>query len=271
MATNIEIQKGFDFLDAIPRYRRVTANALLMSDALHAENGRRITPEVLQQIFRRIKPQLAVNDEYAEAYQTFFERHPEYGLEANMAILDGVLTKHGEAVTAENLEELLMPGNPHCVLHQLAMTAEAAKAQADEQERQAIISDLVGGLKPVIDERGRKVLTNRSGFRVLYAAEVERINALPLEGLRQLRDEKAEKKRLQQMSSEEVRQTLRQTATPFSRYEKLPDQYFPPGKEVGLPWSANLFRRLPSQEQRRLLAHYGDEQLTAAINAAGRN
>src|SRR5690348_11051386 len=121
MASVREVEMGFEFLDAMPRYRRVIANMNWMSDALHAENGRRITPDVLRQIFARIQPQLAVNPEYAEAYATFFDRHPEYRLEANMAILDATLVKLREAVTVENLEELLLPGNPRNALDQLAI------------------------------------------------------------------------------------------------------------------------------------------------------
>src|ERR1700731_4887056 len=189
MATNREINKGFEYLDAIPRYRRVDANVNLMSHATHSED-KTITTEILHQLFNRIKPKLAVNPEYTAAYATFFQQHPEYALECNMAILDAALIKRSDAVTAENLEELILPGNPHSVLDQLAITAEAAQARAEEAERQSIIANLVGGLKPVVDERGRKVLTNRSGFRVLYKDEVERIKTLPLEGLRRLRDEK---------------------------------------------------------------------------------
>src|ERR1700731_2488794 len=121
MATNREINKGFEYLDAMPRYRRVDANVHLMSHAIHSED-KTITTEILHQLFNRIKPKLAVNPEYAEAYRVFFERHPEYALECNMAILDAALIKRSDAVTAENLEELLLPGNPHNVISQLAIT-----------------------------------------------------------------------------------------------------------------------------------------------------
>src|SRR5712692_8463434 len=109
MAIPKEILKGFDFLDNFARYRRVEANVMMMSDAVHAET-RPITLEVIREIFNRIKHQFAVNPEYAAAYETFFQRHPEYRLEANITFLDEALVKQGEAVTVENLEELLMPG-----------------------------------------------------------------------------------------------------------------------------------------------------------------
>ncbi len=286
MATNREVQMGFDVLDAVPRFRRVEANVKLMSDAIHAEN-KKITPEVLGQIFNRIKPQLAVNGEYAEAYRVFFERHPEYALECNMMILDGVFFRNGATVTTDNLEELLLPGNPHNVLDQLCLTAEARQAQAEEAERQSIISNLVGGLKPVVDERGRKVLTNRSGFRVLYAAEVERIKALPLEGLRQLRDEKAEKKRLQQMSPAELRQAVRTNQPSSSRYEQLSDDggavYYP--KHDGNNSSRNLepilagdpveltalnIKRLHRDDLHDVIRRFGADAVNAVL-AKGRN
>jgi hypothetical protein len=54
-------------------------------------------------------------------------------VEANMAmaILDGVLVDSGLSVTVENLEELLMPGNPHNVLDKLVITSEARQAQVE--------------------------------------------------------------------------------------------------------------------------------------------
>src|ERR1700694_4949884 len=136
MAIPKEVLKGFDFLDNFPRYRRVEANALMMSDAVHAEN-RPITLEVIRELFNRIKHQFAVNPEYAAAYETFFQKHPEYRLDANMAVLDSTLVHSGESVTVENLEDLLLPGNPHNVLDQLAITAAAREAKAEDQRQKA--------------------------------------------------------------------------------------------------------------------------------------
>src|ERR1700687_767881 len=141
MATEREINKGFEYLDAMPRYRRVAANAQLLSHAIHSQDET-ITTEVLHQIFNRIKPKLAVNPEYTAAYATFFQQHPEYALECNMAILDAALIKRSDAVTAENLEELILPGNPHGVLDQLAITDEARQAQVEARETERMISEI---------------------------------------------------------------------------------------------------------------------------------
>jgi hypothetical protein len=151
MATNGEVQKGWEYLDAIPRYRRVDANVNLMSHAIHSED-KTITTEILHKIFNRIKPKLAINGDYAEAYRVFFEKHPEYALECNMAILDAALIKRSDAVTAENLEELLLPGNPHNVISQLAITAEARQAQVEARETERMISEITGYM---LDAKGK--------------------------------------------------------------------------------------------------------------------
>jgi hypothetical protein len=280
MASDREVQKGFEFLDAMPRYRRVTANAILMSDALHAEAGTPITQEVLRRIFKRIEHQLAVNGEYAEAYRLFFERHPEYtGLECNIAILDATLIKLREGVTAANLEELLLPGNPYCVLDKLAINAAAQESKAEAQrlkeetEHQSRETDrMVGEITGyMLDTNGkvRREFTQRqyndkiAGLRATQFSDlVARYNTVM--AVRAQRKAPVEELRtVVKIDAARQRQAL------YQRYEQIPDLYFPPGKSEGLKWSFGLFRRLPTSEQRRLLDHFGDAQITAACAARG--
>ena len=77
------------FLDALPKYRGVNANEQMLVTACAAEG------KPVSEVFGRIKYQLAVNGDYAEAYRTFFQKHPEYSLQANVAILDEALLAQG--------------------------------------------------------------------------------------------------------------------------------------------------------------------------------
>jgi hypothetical protein len=267
MATEREINKGFEYLDAMPRYRRVDANAQLMSHAIHSED-KTITMEVLHQIFNRIKPKLAVNPEYAEAYRVFFERHPEYALECNMAILDAVLIKRSDAVTADNLEELLLPGNPHNVISQLAITAEARQAQFEAREIDRMIGEITGYM---LGENGKPKpeYTQRQ-----YNEKVASLRVMPFSDLVARYDTVMIARAQRKAPVEELRtlvktDAVRQRQALYERYEPVPPTYVPPGKSEGVRWSFDLFRRLPSTEQRRLLDHYGNEALTAACAAKG--
>ena len=267
MATNREVNTGFAVLDAQPRYRRIEANVQMMSDAIHAES-RPITYSVISEIFNRIKHQMATNSDYAEAYRVFFEKHPEYRLDANIRILDETLIKLQESVTADNLEELLQPGNPHSVLDQLALTAEARQAQVEARERERMISEITaymlgGNGKPKPEYTQRQ-----------YNEKVASLRAMPFSELVARYDTVMTARAQRKAPVEELRavvktDAVRQRQALYERYEPVPPTYVPPGKSEGVRWSFDLFRRLPSTEQRRLLDHYGNEALTAACAAKG--
>jgi len=252
-----------EFLYPILRYRDVAANEQMLIAASAAP----VTLESVREAFSRIKHQLATNNDYAEAYRTFFQKYPEYAVEANMAVLDDL--HHGEDITAQTLEELLE--NPN-VIRQLAVTAEASNQQADEHELNAIIAEIVGNLKTQIDGRGRKLCTDASGRHLVdYKTEVERIQSLGLEDLRALLADRTERRRLRSLSKEELHQVVKSNSSAWpSRYEPIPSQYIVPGKDIGINWSFQLLKRLPTPEQKRLLRIFGEAQINAAC-AAGRN
>jgi hypothetical protein len=237
MATNREVQMGFDFLDAIPRYRRVQANALMMSDAIHAEN-KPITLQVLYQIFARIKSKLAINAEYAQAYRTFFEKHSEYALDANRSILDAMLVKLGESVTAENLEELILPGNPHSVLDQLALTAEAHQAQVEARETTRMISEITGYMlgangKPKLEYTQRQYNDKIAGLRAMPFSELSKrydevirvrgLRKTPVEAVRAVvkTDAQAQRKTIFSTEAPEVELLNPNTNQPFTGRKEL--------------------------------------------------
>lgn len=270
MATKSEVQKGFDFLDAKPKYRRVTANTLIMSDAVHAEN-RPITPEVLRQIFARIQSKLAMNAEYAEAYGTFFNRHPEYRLEANLALLDSALALMGLPVVAENLEDLIQPGNPHNIVHQLVIIAAAQEARAEaahlkaEAEHQAretdrMISEITGYMLGS-DGKVKREYTQRqyndkiAGLRALsFAALVNRhsevtagrdLRKTPVEAVRAVvkTEAQAQRKDIFSIEPPEIELINPKTKLPFTGRKEL----------------MNYFNSLPPSENRNFFFHAGSE------------
>ncbi len=263
METQEEIRR---ILSHYPRWDGVGANVNMVYDArLTAKDE--LVRETIERLGR--SGQLAVNADYAQAYRTFFNTHPELTLEGNMSVLDAALAESGEAVTAENLEDLLQPGHPYSVLSQLSITAEAEQSQAEQQEWNAIIAELIE-VKTFIDSRGRRACYDELGRITAYKEFSERIKAMSLEDLRRIRDSRAEVQRLRGMSVKELQQVVRDNApaTP-SRYELIPPQYVVPGKDIGINWSFQLLRRLPSQETARLIRMYGNDQVTAACAARG--
>jgi hypothetical protein len=261
MATNSEVEQGFKLLDSMPRYRRVEANVDLMSHAIHSADTK-ITPEVLVEIFNRIKPKLATNPDYADALAAFFENHSEYNLEGNIPILEGALSKSGHDVTLSNLEELLLQGNPNNVLNQLAITAEARQAQLEVSETTRMIAEITRYFLAA-DGKIKREYSLRE-----YNDKIAGLRALSFSDLSARYDHvvsfREQKKAPVEVLRAVVKDAVRQRQ--YGRYERIPDLYVPPGKENGLKWSFDLFRRLPSTEQRRLLSHFGDAQLTDAMN-----
>jgi hypothetical protein len=216
-----------------------------------------------------------------EIVRAFLAHTPGYiGCGANDLALIGACKDTNQPVTLRNVcdafkrierqlaKELGIPDNLN--MAQISMLADAAVKRAEEQERNTIVAGIVGGLETTIDGRGRTVCMDAdSRHLVVYKSEVERIEALGLDELRRIRDSRAEKERLQQMTRGEVARVVRNNASPVpSRYQPIPTLYVPPGKEQGVPFTFLLMKRLPSMELKRLLSRYGDEQISAACRAA---
>jgi hypothetical protein len=210
---------------------------------------------------------LCLSPRWSEAFRIFFERHPELNCDANVEILDAALQARA---THARLEALLSYDHIH---RQLATTASGARQFADETERQRLVSDLVASLKPQIDGRtGKQVVYRNRTHATSYGEEVSRIEGLPLADLRQINTERLEKQRIAGLSREEIHTEMKLQAAAncpqHTRYASITPEYEIPGKSVSVPWSAQLFGRLPISEQRRLMDRFGNEQLTAAFEAA---
>jgi hypothetical protein len=263
MTTITQVRRVFALY---PKYSGVAANESLVMEACR----NRENPHIGRAIAHLAAAgKLGISQNYSSAYEMFFQRHPEYSLDANVAVLDNALVHYCEPVTADNLEELLLPGNPHNVLSQLAITAVAEQAQTEARETERMIAEITAYML----DANRKV--KREFTQRQYDDKIAGLRALPFSELAARYDTLMTARAQRKAPLEELRAVVktdaaRQRQALYQRYELIPDLYFPPGKSEGLKWSFDLFKRLPTFEQRRLLDHFGDVQITAAC-AAKRN
>src|SRR6266478_912571 len=149
---------------------------------------------------------LAISSDYSNAYQTFFQNHPEFRLEANMAILDRALVHHCERVTAESLEELLLPGNYRNVLGQLGITAEARQAQVEARESTRMISEITAYM---LDANGK---VKREYTQRQYNEKISGLRAMPFSELSKRYDEVMRVRGLRKTPVEAVRAVVKTDA-----------------------------------------------------------
>ena len=248
-----------------PKWANVEANEKLALEACGNREDAHIGNEIEK---LGAAGKLAVSQTYLDAYEAFFQKHPEFRLDGNMVILDSALVRHDERVTTENLEELLLPGNYRNVLGQLGITAEARQAQFESRETDRMISEITAYMLGA-NGKPKPEYTQRQ-----YNDKIAGLRAMPFSELVARYDTVMTTRAQRKAPVEELRTLVktdaaRQRQAMYERYEKIPDLYFPPGKSEGLRWSFDLFRRLPSTEQRRLLDHFGNDQLTAACAVRG--
>jgi len=228
-----------------------------------------LTVEHLEREAYRLGDALAVAEEYANGWREFIGRRPEFsgrGTAANRNLAFSLLGLY-QPPTADALEEIA-----NRVPCPLAKSPEYQAQQQDEQERQAIITAIVGSLKVSVDGRGRRVCTDVSGRTiVVHKEEVELIQSMSLPELRQIRDSRAEAQRLRALPKEELHAVVRQQeqaqrqAAWDSRFPKLPTTYVPRGQVVAVPLDAVTLKRMDIEELRRVKKIYGDEQLNARL------
>src|SRR6266404_2499573 len=181
---------------------------------------------------------LAVSQIYLDAYEAFFQKHPEFRLEANRAILDSALVRHGERVTVDSLEELLLPGNYRNVLGQLGITAEARQAQVEARETERMIGEITGYMlgsngKPKPEYTQRQYNEKIAGLRAMPFSElskrydeVMRVRGLrktPVEAVRAVvkTDAKARREVIFSIEAPEVELLNPNTNQPFTGRKEL--------------------------------------------------
>src|SRR5690349_7890914 len=132
--------------DSYPRYRGIQANERLTLDS-HPDGPMSLAS--VHATLNRIRHQLVVSPAYEEAYRIFFDRHPEFALEANVYIFDSMLRDLGEDISVDVLEDLFQAGSPNSVRQQLSLNGAALQAQAAEHARQALAEKIIADAEPL--------------------------------------------------------------------------------------------------------------------------
>jgi hypothetical protein len=221
----------------------------------------------------QLEPFAAYRDMFAEIFS-------EEAIQDNLATRELVVNRMiqlGLPNTAQGMglavAELLHEGTITHTAQRLAQLAEAKRLQ-DEREHQAreidrMVAEIVAYM---LDPSGKP----KFEYQREYKQKIAGLRALPFDQLearyRYVMEQRAQRKTPVETLRDVVKiDAARQRQALYQRYEPIPDLYFPPGKSEGLSWSFQLFRRLPSTEQRRLLDHFGHQQIDDACMASGRN
>jgi hypothetical protein len=197
MTSILQIRRVFKLY---PKWDNVGANENLAMEACGNREDVHIGNEIEK---LGAAGKLAISPDYSSAYQTFFQKHPEFAHEGNMAILDSTLVHFCEPLTAENLEELLLPGNPRNVLDQLSITAEARQAQTEARDTDRMISEITSYM---LDANGK---VKREYTQRQYNEKLAGLRAMPFSQLVARHDEVTRGRALRNTPVEAVRATVK--------------------------------------------------------------
>jgi hypothetical protein len=197
MTSILQIRRVFKLY---PKWDNVEANENLAMEACGNREDVHIGNEIEK---LGAAGKLAVAQNYSDAYRRFFEKHPEFTVQANVALLDSVLVHFCEPVTFENLEELLMPGNPRNVLGQLVITAEATQAQTEARETDRMISKITAYMMDANGKLKREYLPRQ------YNEKIAGLRAMPFSQLVARHDEVTRGRALRNTPVEAVRATVK--------------------------------------------------------------
>lgn len=275
------------------RFAGVDANRLAVVRAMNPDEE--VTRQKALEAFSKVEHQLVFNSGYVEAYREFSARHPKLDVRlAHRSLLDEALVRAGDAVTVENLEDLLQPGNPNHV--EIPYTQQFLQAQADEAETQTLRAELKN-VKTQYDGRGVLVTYDEHGRITGHKDYLARIDSMSLEELRALRDAKVQRKQLRELPVQELKNiAFRGGEAPKtasvasrekwdSRFQPLPSAY--PVQHSGRPAAAfgddaiepgelvpvtkrNLFR-MHRDDLRDMIHRYGADQINAILNGQEKN
>jgi hypothetical protein len=223
--------------------------------------------------------QVAVNAAYRTAFQQFFAKHSELQVTANEDLLVSAVQSAGGAITAENLEAVV---NDSTVRSRLTTTQahkdQLAAEQAEEQHWTAtadkggsMIVDMTSYLLGPDGEPKGRTKWDKQIIQKRLDKETSDLLALSFDELSEKHAQWKYKKDLESMSVEEVRAIVqaadKQRRSAYTEFLPIPSTYSPPGKpEVHIPWTTELFKRLPVLENKRLFKLFGEAQLNAAVN-----
>jgi hypothetical protein len=219
----------------------------------------------------------------ANIFHAFQKVHWDYDLNnvASVQLLEQACQKRGLPTTVKNIELIFEETKHQLPLSQEGRDAERVKqveqaeaqrqkvaAAHQAQETDRMVNDITGYMLDGNGKLKREYLQREynnkiAGLRAMPFSELVARYETVMAARAQRKAPVEELRAVVQLDAAHKRQSL------YQRYEQIPDLYFPPGKSEGLRWTFDLFRRLPSMEQRRLLDHFGNDQLTAACAAKG--
>jgi hypothetical protein len=266
------------------RFGKADANVNFVIDAVAGSGarGELLTESVVRRAISDVSGKLATNGQYAEAFHHFFMAHPELAVIANELILASKSQALFGAVTAQNLEAVLSDPEIRRKLafseaHRALVTADRdaynlALQQATTTATQgaSMILDLTKYLLADGEPKG-KTHYDKQIIQRRLDKETADLMALTFDELSQKHAEWKYKKDLESMSVSEVRAIVqaadKQRRSAYTEFLPIPSTYSPPGKpDVRIPWSTELFKRLPVLENKRLFKLFGEAQLNAAVN-----
>jgi hypothetical protein len=245
-----------------PKWANVTANESLVLSACGNREDVHIGNTIEQM---GASGQLALSSDYSNVFRTFFEKFPRFRTDASESMLAQRLVHFDLSVTLENLERQLDDVE---FRNSLAPNPSWVAEQHESRETERMVSEITGYMLGP-DSKVKREYTQRQ-----YNEKVASLRAMPFSELVARYDSVMAARAQRKAPVEELRAVVktdaaRQRQALYERYEKIPPTYVPPGKSEGVNWSFALFKRLPSMEQRRLLDHFGNDQITAACAARG--
>jgi hypothetical protein len=236
-------------------YFNVFANYNLITQSAGGPNAS--VSDLTQAVLRlQNQNQLAVREDYEEAWSTFLAKHPQYqGIQAN--VLTAFNALKGESPKLERFEAIAQSGV-------LATNQAYNTQQQEETYRNSLIQTITNG-KSFYNLFSR----SHGQFRSYSAAN------LPNESTSRLEELAAEIQTVRQQrnaTGTELTQTLREhvDSTGPRMFDPLPDKFTPPGQLTSLDWTYSLLSALKKstpETLNKLFSRYG----SAAINQACQN
>jgi hypothetical protein len=270
-------------LDEDLRFRGLDSNLGFVIEAIETTNsrGEQLTETVVRRAISNVGGQLAANASYAKAFHQFFMLYPSLNLTANELLLaDAHRAIFGPRtdLTSENLEVIARGSR---MQEKLAVTQQykeelAAEDAALQQSRvtareaASMIVQMTAYLLTDGEIKGRTQYDKLVNKKRLNKETAE-LSTLSREELLERYSAWKYKKDLEGMSVEDVRKIVqqddKQRRAAFTEFLPIPASYSPPGKpDVHIPWSTELFKKLPILEKKRLFKLFGEAQLNAAVN-----
>lgn len=213
----------------------VDANKRTILDYLTSKNLA-ITEENALAAIVVLHDTLLIAPEFSDGWSAFIQKHPQYGNKANMFRAFEIL--NGDDPTVSNFEEIAaLPDQP------LVVNSRYETAVREQREKEQLVEELKN----------------------------PNLASLDLTDLRHLVAQKREQKRLQSLSTEELRKVVRHE-NPVPQPAELPGTYKPIGSNFEIALTSEAIRiagsrgaDLNNDDLRFLIRRYGADKVNARL------